>query len=63
VVFDAFTKPETMRVWWTDDTTFDIDLRAGGTWTITRKEGGKTYEMTGEYIEVDRPRRLKQTIR
>lgn len=62
VVFDAFTKPESMRVWWTDDTTFDIDLRVGGSWTIVREEGGVTYTMTGEYLEVERPRRLSHTI-
>lgn len=62
VVFDALSKPEAMRVWWTDDTTFDIDLRVGGTWTITRTEGDMTFMMTGEYLEVDRPKRLKYTI-
>src|SRR5699024_12206918 len=62
VVFDAFTKPEAMRVWWTDDTTFDIDLRVDGRWTITRKEEGVTDTMSGEYLEVDQPRRLKGTI-
>ncbi|MBP3193658.1 SRPBCC domain-containing protein [Natronogracilivirgula saccharolytica] len=30
IIFDAFTKPEAMAVWWTDDTEFDIDLRVGG---------------------------------
>jgi uncharacterized protein YndB with AHSA1/START domain len=58
VVFDAFTKPEAMRVWWTDDTTFDIDLRVDGRWTITRKEGDTIFEMTGEYLEINRPHRL-----
>src|SRR5690606_9314152 len=62
MVFDAFTKPEAMRIWWTDDTTFDIDLRVGGRWTITRKEGEVTYTMTGEYLEVERPYRLCYTI-
>lgn len=62
VVFDAFSKPEAMRVWWTDDTTFDIDLRVGGTWTITRTEGDMTFMMTGEYLEADRPNRLKYPI-
>lgn len=62
VVFDAFTKPEAMRVWWTYDTEFDIDLRVGGQWTITREEGDMTLTMTGEYLEVDRPHRLKHTI-
>lgn len=62
VVFDALTKPEAMRVWWTDDTTFDIDLRVGGTWTITRTEGDMTFMMTGEYLEVNRPQKLQYTI-
>lgn len=60
-VFDVFTKPEAMRVWWTDQTTFDIDLRVGGRWTIVRKEGDTTYTATGEYMEVERPHRLKYT--
>jgi len=51
-----------MRVWWSEDTMFDIDLRAGGTWRITRKEDDITYEMTGKYLEVERPIRLRHTI-
>lgn len=62
VVFDAFTEPGSMRIWWTDDTTFDIDLRVGGRWEIVREEGGETYTMTGEYLEIERPHRLKYTI-
>lgn len=62
VVFDAFTKPEAMRVWWTNDTEFDIDLRVGGRWTITRTEGDTTLTMTGEYLEAERPHRLRYTI-
>jgi uncharacterized protein YndB with AHSA1/START domain len=62
VAFDTFTRPEFMRVWWTDQTTFDIDLRIGGRWTIVRKEGDETYTMTGEYLEVQRPHRLRFTI-
>jgi uncharacterized protein YndB with AHSA1/START domain len=62
IVFDAFTKPEAMRVWWTADTQFDIDLRVGGQWTITRVESDMTLAMTGEYLEIDRPHRLKHTI-
>jgi uncharacterized protein YndB with AHSA1/START domain len=62
VVFDAFTKPEAMRVWWTEETSFDIDLREGGRWTITREADGTEYTMTGEYLEIARPHRLKYTI-
>src|SRR5262245_53758699 len=62
MVFDAITKPEAMRSWWTDDTTFVIDLRPGGKWTITRKQGEMVFTMTGEYLEVERPHRLRETI-
>ncbi len=62
VVFDAFTVPESMRAWWTEDTVFEIDLRIGGRWTISRPEEGVIYTMTGEYLEVDRPHRLQHTI-
>ena len=61
VVFDAFTKPEAMRVWWTDQTTFDIDLRVGGQWTIIRREGKTTYTATGEYLEVEWPHKIRYT--
>jgi len=61
-VFDAFTHPDEMRVWWTDETKFNIDLRKGGRWTITRKEGNTTYVMTGKYLEILKPFRLKYTI-
>jgi len=62
VVFDAFTVPEAMRVWWTEQTSFDVDLRVGGRWTIVRREGGETFVMEGEYLEFERPHRLRFTI-
>ena len=61
VVFQAFTEPNSMRVWWTETTTFDIDLRVGGQWTITRKEGETIYTATGEYLVIERPNRIKYT--
>jgi len=61
-IFNAFTHPPDMRVWWTDDTVFNIDLRVDGRWTITRKEGDTTYLMTGKYLEVNAPHRMKYTI-
>lgn len=62
IVFDALTSPEAMRAWLTDDTVFEIDLRVGGSWTITRKEGDMVLEMTGEYLEIEKPNWLKYTI-
>ncbi len=60
-VFGAFTDPREMKVWWTMDTEFDIDLRVGGRYIITRKEGGITHRMTGEYLEIEKPNKLKYT--
>lgn len=60
-VFAAFTNPNDMIVWWTTDTKFDIDLRVGGQYTITRTEGETSFVMTGEYLEVEQPNRLKYT--
>ena len=61
VIFDTFTKPAAMRVWWPEKTTFDIDLRVGGRWTIVRKEANTTYTATGAYLEVEHPHRLQYT--
>mgnify|MGYP002620079328 CR=1 FL=1 len=62
-VFDTLTKPDDMRIWWNEgETIFDIDLRVGGRWTIINRRGGEEYTATGEYLEVERPRRLKYTF-
>lgn len=60
-VFAAFTNPNDMIVWWTPDTKFDIDLRVGGQYTIMRTEGEDTFVMTGKYLEVKQPNKLKYT--
>ena len=62
VVFDALTVPEAMRVWWTEQTTFDIDLLVGGRWTIVRREGDQTFVAEGEYLEVEPPNPLRYTF-
>ena len=61
-VFDAFTEPGAMRVWWTPDTVFDLDVRVGGRWRITRRDGDETLVMEGAYLEVEPPTRLRFTI-
>lgn len=61
LVFDTFTKPELMRVWWTDQTSFNIDLQVGGHWVITRKEDQAVYIASGEYQVINRPHHLQYT--
>lgn len=60
-VFAIFTKPKDMVVWWTEDTQFSIDLKVGGKYSIMRKEGDAIYNMTGEYLELHQPNKLKYT--
>ena len=50
-----------MRVWWGENIAFDIDLRVGGRWTITRRQDGTEYVATGQYLAIERPRRLSYT--
>lgn len=61
-VFDTLTNPDQMRIWWGEDTEFEIDLQVGGHWTITRTEDGIEYLATGVYLEVQRPYRLRYTF-
>jgi uncharacterized protein YndB with AHSA1/START domain len=61
-VFDTLTDPDLMRIWWGDDTEFDIDLRVGGQWTIIRREGDVEYLVTGKYLKVERPSQLQYTF-
>lgn len=60
-VFDSFTKPDMMRAWWNETTTFSIDLRVDGEWVIERTEGQKAYTARGEYLQIDRPHKLQYT--
>jgi uncharacterized protein YndB with AHSA1/START domain len=66
-VFQALVDPELVVKWWGQGgiyrcTQFDADLRTGGKW---RSAGigpdGGSFEVTGEYLEIDRPRLLSYT--
>ncbi len=61
IVFDVFTDPDEMPVWWGPGVTFEIDLRVGGRWKIIREAGDTTYTATGVYQVVERPFRLEYT--
>lgn len=64
-VFDAWTDAEGMRAWMRPGPTTDVrtrlDVRVGGSFMIAMIFGDNTIEHTGEYIVVDRPRRITFT--
>jgi uncharacterized protein YndB with AHSA1/START domain len=62
-VFDVWIDPGRAGRWlFTTPTSerhnTELDVRVGGKWTITDRRDGTDYTALGEYIEVDRPRRL-----
>lgn len=66
LVFDAWTTPELVKRWWAGDrgvvTDAQIDLRIGGRWRwVMTANGGFEVAFSGEYREIDRPRRLVRT--
>ena len=60
-VFEVFTNPEMMRIWWTETTKFEVDLKPRGKWKIIRSEGENVYTALGEYLEIDKPQLVKYT--
>ena len=66
-VFDAWINPAKVRKWLfaspaDERYTAEIDARVGGKWSITARRAGTNYTAEGEYLEIDRPRRLVFTF-
>lgn len=66
-VFQALVAPEQVVKWWGQKgiyvcKEFHADLRAGGKWRSAGIDGrGNPFEITGEFVEIDRPRVLAYT--
>ena len=66
-VFDAWTSPALVGRWLfttpiDEDYQAELDLRVGQPWTITACRGGIDYTASGEYLVIERPRRLVFTF-
>jgi uncharacterized protein YndB with AHSA1/START domain len=67
LVFECATKPEHLVQWWGPRTheliTCDVDLRVGGNYRfVLRTPDGTEAGFRGEFLELVRPERLKQTF-
>jgi len=66
-IFQALTDPKEIVQWWGSDdmyhvTESTIDLRVGGAWRSSGKGAdGTAFSVSGEYVEIDPPRKLVQT--
>jgi uncharacterized protein YndB with AHSA1/START domain len=66
-VFQALVDPEQVPQWWGQAgvyrcTKFSAELRVGGKWRSGGVDGeGRSFEVSGEYLEIDPPRLLVST--
>ena len=68
LVFDALTRPELLKRWWGPDDgavlIAETDVRVGGRYRVRfRMLDDTEHESSGEYVEVERPKRLAMTWR
>lgn len=68
-VFDAWTTAADFSAWFGGADvevpldTLRMDVREGGAWTaVMRLPDGASLDWAGEYVELDRPRRLRMTM-
>lgn len=62
LVFDCFTDPDHLARWWgplrCENVIHTLDVRPGGEISLHMKGPGYSHTMGGEFVEIDRPRRL-----
>ena len=67
VVFEAWTRPELFKQWWTPKSmgmilgSCEMDVRTGGRYRLVITYGAETGEFFGRYLEVTPPSRLVWT--
>jgi uncharacterized protein YndB with AHSA1/START domain len=66
-LFDAWTDPNLAARWLftspsSETHSTSLDVRVGGRWEIIDRRDGVSYRALGEYLEVERPRRLVFTF-
>ncbi len=62
-IFDLWTKPDLMARWMSPfpgavDCKASCDLRPGGAFSLVMRSAGSSREVSGTYVQIDRPRKL-----
>jgi uncharacterized protein YndB with AHSA1/START domain len=63
-VFDAWTEPQHLNLWSAPegmDVEAEVDLSVGGKYRIRMKGAEGEFNAVGEYLEIDRPNRIRYT--
>jgi uncharacterized protein YndB with AHSA1/START domain len=67
LVFEAWTKPELMKLWWAPKSSgvpllsCEMDVRVGGGYRLEFGQAGSSFAFFGKYLEVEPPSRLVWT--
>jgi uncharacterized protein YndB with AHSA1/START domain len=67
IVFEAWTKPELMKLWWAPKSSgvpllsCEMDVRVGGQYRLEFGQPGSSFAFFGKYLEVEPPSRLVWT--
>jgi uncharacterized protein YndB with AHSA1/START domain len=67
LVFEAWTKPELMKLWWAPKSSgvpllsCEMDVRVGGGYRLEFGQAGSSFAFFGKYLEVTPPSRLVWT--
>ncbi len=63
-LWQAYTEPEQIRVWWRNTTIDKLEVRVGGAWRFVDhgENGDEEYAFRGEFTEVDEPHKLVRTF-
>lgn len=62
-IFEALTNPQQRAKWWGQEGRFQVqrmesDLRPGGKWSMRGMGMGRPFQVSGEYLQIERPRLL-----
>ncbi len=62
-LWQAYTDPEQIVLWWADTVIDKHDFKVGGAWRfVSDGQDGKEHAFKGEFKEIDEPRKIVRTF-